>query len=34
MIKENIHPALITKELFEQYQTVAEQRNNSGNETH
>lgn len=34
IITENAHPALITKELFEQCQTVAKQRNNGGGETH
>ncbi|MNW41899.1 hypothetical protein D3C74_190540 [compost metagenome] len=34
VITENAHPALITKELFEQCQTVAKQRNNGGGETH
>jgi DNA invertase Pin-like site-specific DNA recombinase len=34
IITENAHPALITKEIFEQCQTVAKQRNNGGGETH
>jgi site-specific DNA recombinase len=34
IITENAHPALITKALFEQCQTVAKQRNNGGGETH
>ncbi|MFD1773885.1 recombinase family protein [Paenibacillus rhizophilus] len=34
IITENAHPANITKELFEQCQTVAKQRNNGGGETH
>lgn len=34
IITENAHPAIITKELFEQCQTVAKQRHNGGGETH
>lgn len=34
IITENAHPALITKELFEQCQAIAKKRNNGGGETH
>lgn len=34
IITENAHPALITKELFEQCQAAAKRRNNGGGETH
>lgn len=34
IITENAHPALITKELFEQCQAIAKQRHNGGGETH
>ncbi|MDO3411492.1 recombinase family protein [Saccharibacillus sp. CPCC 101409] len=34
IITENAHPAIITKELFDQCQTVAKQRHNGGGETH
>ncbi|QUL55196.1 recombinase family protein [Paenibacillus tritici] len=32
IITENAHPALITKELFEQCQAAAKRRNNGGGE--
>lgn len=34
IITENAHPALITKELFEDCQMIAKKRNNGGGETH